>query len=164
MHDGFDFDAYLTSQAAKLTGYCAAVTGPADAEDAAQEAFLRLWQNLGRIPNEAAANAFLYKTAARVSIDLVRRRRRFREPDPAPPADDSLSSRMSSALAALRPEDRAVVWLRVVEECGYDEIARRLGKKETWARKRYSLARRKLETILAERPKGDSPCTNTTVN
>ena len=71
---------------------------------------------------------------------------------------------MSSALAALRPEDRAVVWLRVVEECGYDEIARRLGKKETWARKRYSLARRKLETILAERPKGDSSCTNTTVN
>ena len=149
MYDGFDFDAYLTSQAAKLTGYCAAVTGPADAEDAAQEAFLRLWQNLGRIPNEAAATAFLYKTAARVSVDILRRRKRFREPEIVPPLDDDgLSSRTAKAMARLKPADRAVVWLRAVEECEYAEIAARLGKSEAWARKRYSLARQKLETNL----------------
>ncbi len=156
MQDGFDFDAFLTAQSAKLTGYCAAVAGPADAEDAAAEAFLRLWQNLDRIPNEAAASAFLYKTAARISVDLLRKRKRFRIPPPAPQADDTLSARTSRALASLSPPDRAVVWLRAVEECGYDEIARRLGHNEAWARKRYSLARRKLEKILTE---GDQPCT-----
>ena len=55
--------AYLEAGAGKLTGYCAAMVGPADAEDAAQEAYFRLWKNLYKLPNEAAANAYLYKTA-----------------------------------------------------------------------------------------------------
>ena len=72
MEDGFDFEAYLEAGAGKLTGYCAAVVGPADAGDAAQEAYLRLWRNLDRLPNTAAANAFLYKTAFRICVDLLR--------------------------------------------------------------------------------------------
>ena len=148
MEDGFDFEAYLEAGAGKLTGYCAAVVGPGDAEDAAQEAYLRLWRNLDRLPNEAAANAFLYKTAFRICVDLLRARKRFREPERPVQQGDSLSENMTAALLKLSPADRAVVWCRVVEEEDYGEIAAKLGKSEAWARKRYSLARKRLRAWL----------------
>lgn len=150
MQDDFDFDAYLTAKTAKLTYYCAAIVGNADAEDAAQEAFVRLWQNLRRIPNEPAADAFLYRTAYRLSVDILRSRKRRQNlaADREVPVSAGLSESMQSALMRLSPTDRAVVYSRVVEECGYDEIAARFGKNEAWARKRYSLARKKLEEML----------------
>lgn len=152
MQDGFDFDAYLTTAAAKLTHYCAAIVGTADAEDVAQEAFLRLWQNLHRIPNETAAGVFLYRTAYRLSVDVLRVRKREREQEYREdvPQTQELSERMSRALMTLSPADRAVLYSRVVDECGYDEIAARFGKNEAWARKRCSLAKKKLEQILGK--------------
>ena len=121
-----------------------------DAEDAAQEAYLRLYANLYRSPDERSATAFLYRTAYRLSIDILRSRRRFREIEASAPQNDNLSDRMYSALMKLKPIDRSVIYLRVVEESGYDEIAARFGKTEAWARKRYSLARRRLETAYSE--------------
>ena len=150
MHGDFDFDAYLHRTVHALTAYCAAVVGGADAEDAAQEAYLRLHANLYRIPDERAATAFLYRTAYRVSVDMLRRRRRFREIEMPAPQHDSLSDRMQNALMKLKPLDRSVIYLRVVEESGYGEIAARFGKNEAWARKRYSLARKRLETAYTE--------------
>ena len=153
MEEGFDFEAYLEAGAGKLTGYCAAIVGSADAEDAAQEACLRLWRNLDRLPNEAAANSFLYKTAYRICVDLLRNRKRFREPDRPPAQCDALSDGMTAALLKLSPADRAVVYSRVVEEEDYGEIAARLGKSEVWARKRFSLARKKLRQELEKEDK-----------
>ena len=57
---------------------------------------------------------------------------------------------MQNALMKLKPLDRSVIYLRVVEEFGYDEIAARFGKNEAWARKRYSIARKRLEAAYAE--------------
>ena len=150
MNDNFDFDAYLRMSVGRLTDYCAAIVGSADAEDAAQEAYLRLYANLYRITDARAATAFLYRTAYRLSIDILRARRRFREIEAPAPRDDRLSDRMQNALMKLKPLDRSVIYLRVVEEFGYDEIAARFGKNEAWARKRYSLARKRLEAAYAE--------------
>ena len=150
MNDGFDFDAFLSSGIGRLVGYCAAIVGPADAEDAAQEAYLRLWENLPKLPNEAAASAYLYKTAYHAAVDLLRKRKRFPVPELPPDAPDTVSDRTLSALARLSSEDRAIVYGRVVDECGYDELAARFGKNEAWARKRYSLARGRLARLLGE--------------
>ena len=136
MHDSFDFDAFLTAGVGKLTGYCAAVVGPADAEDAVQEAYFRLWKNLGKLPNEAAARAYLYRTAYRVCVDLLRERKRFPIPEIPAGEPDRLSEETAAALARLSPEDRAVVYGRVVDECGYGELAERFGTSGAWARKR----------------------------
>ena len=150
MRDDFDFDAYLAGNSAKLTHYCAAIVGNADAEDAAQEAFLRLWQNLHRLPNEAAAAVFLYRTAYRLSVDILRSRKRRQSfvTEREVPMDGGLSGAMCRALMRLSPSDRAVVYSRAVEEEEYADIAARFGRNEAWARKRYSLARKKLENIL----------------
>jgi len=42
------------------------------------------------------------------------------------------------------------VYSRVLEEADYGQIASRFGKSEAWARKRYSLARAKLEKLLTK--------------
>ncbi len=150
MHGDFDFDAFLHTTVGRLTAYCAAIVGSADAEDAAQEAYIRLYANLYRIADERAATAFLYRTAYRLSIDILRCRRRFREIETPTPQDNRLSDRMQSALMKLSPLDRSVIYLRVIEEYGYDEIAARFGKNEAWARKRYSIARKRLEILYSE--------------
>ena len=150
MHDGFDFEAYLKAGVSKLTHYCAAIVGMSDAEDAAQEAYIRLWRNLHRIPNEAAANVFLYRTAYRLSVDILRKRKRAFTPEPENPASQAMSDTMVRALMSLSPTDRAVLYSRVVDECDYSEIAARFSKNEAWARKRYSLAKKKMEKILGK--------------
>ena len=152
MRDDFDFDAYLAGNSAKLTHYCAAIVGNADAEDAAQEAFLRLWQNLHRLPNEAAASVFLYRTAYRLSVDILRSRKRRQNfvTEREVPVSAGLSDAMCRALMQLTPTDRAILYSRIMDEDGYDDIAARFGKNEAWARKRYSLAKKKLEQILGK--------------
>ncbi|MBQ8401997.1 MAG: RNA polymerase sigma factor [Clostridia bacterium] len=157
MQEPWDFDAFLTGTAPALTGYCAAIAGCADGEDAAQEALVRLWQNRAQIPNEKAAAVFVYRTAYRLCVDALRRRKRQQTAEARMQEEyqndrltDRLSDRMLLALRTLSPADRAIVYSRVLEEVPYGQIAERFGKTEAWARKRYSLARLKLEKILTK--------------
>jgi RNA polymerase sigma-70 factor (ECF subfamily) len=48
----------------------------ADAEDAAQETFLRLYRKLGQFRGEASFATWLYRLAVRVAVDEQRRRQR----------------------------------------------------------------------------------------
>ncbi len=160
MHSEWDFDTFLTGITPALVRYCAAVAGCVHGEDAAQEALVRLWQNRERIPSEAAAAVFVYRTAYRLCVDALRRQKRQRAAEQAEnrqtgtsqDAADRLSDRMKTALQQLSPADRAIVYSRVLEEASYGQIAERFGKGKTeaWARKRYSLARAKLEKILSK--------------
>ena len=156
MPEAWNFETFLTDTAPALTGYCAAIAGAAGGEDAAQEAFVRLWQHREKIPNEAAAAVFVYRTAYRLCVDALRRERRQRtaeqrkQQEDVPQTADSLSDRMCHALLQLSQTDRAIVYSRVLEEADYGQIASRFGRSEAWARKRYSLARAKLEKILTK--------------
>ena len=94
-----------------------------------------------------------YTAARRICVDLLRARKRFREPERPPAQNDALSDGMTAALLKLSPADRAVVYCRVVEEEDYGAIAARFGKNEAWARKRFSLARKKLRLTLEKEDK-----------
>ena len=159
MAEYWDFDAFLTGITPALTRYCGAVAGSADGEDAAQEALIRTWRCRSRISNEKAAAVFAYRTAYRLCVDALRRQKRERAAwealQESGTPTDSLSERTMQALRQLSPADRAVVYSRVVEEEAYRTIAARLGKTEAWARKRYSLAVKKLAALLDEGGKND---------
>lgn len=160
MPDTWNFEAFLTDTAPALTGYCAAIAGISHGEDAAQEAFVRLWQHREKIPNEAAAAVFVYRTAYRLCVDALRWGNRQRTAEERKQQEEALqradcrshrlSDRMIHALRTLSPADRAIVYSRVLEEADYGQIASRFGKSEAWARKRYSLARAKLEKLLTK--------------
>jgi RNA polymerase sigma-70 factor, ECF subfamily len=120
-----------------------------EAEDIAQEAFLRLYRGLADFRGESSLGTWLYRTVSRLAIDFLRRenlRRRifFFRPDNNDcdllegVADPALSPnerlllgeklrRLQKALDRLSPRQRAVFVLRHKEGLPIREIAALLG-------------------------------------
>lgn len=96
---------------------------PAEAEDVAQEAMLRLWQHAARFdPEKARLGTWLYRITANLAIDRVRRpgHRRLEEAgeivDPGPGPEAALEARqrqaqLAAALQDLPPRQRAALAL-----------------------------------------------------
>lgn len=149
--EGFEDLARLHSPrilrlAIRLTG------SRAEAEEIAQEAFLRFYTGLHSFRGESSVGTWLYRTVTRLAIDHLRRERLRRHlfffrrdeesadpaeliADPAPsPADRVLAAetrqRLCHAIGKLPPRQRAVFVLRHQEELPLKEIAALLGLEE----------------------------------
>jgi len=113
-----------------------------DADEAAQEAFLRAWRGLGRFRGEAALRTWLIRIVLNVARTMRARRREARgleaaeaTPSPGPGADErvgdeELRERVRDAVAKLPPRQREVVLLKVFSELTYKEVARVMGLSE----------------------------------
>ena len=113
----------------------ARVVGAHDADDVAQEAFLRAFHRLGQYRGESSFRAWLLQITYNTAVDAVNRRRP--EPTPTPqeehdpaargPAtqleDRERRERLEGKLKLLRPEHRAVLVLRDLEGLPYEQIA-----------------------------------------
>jgi RNA polymerase sigma-70 factor (ECF subfamily) len=132
-----------------------------DALDATQEVFLQLLRKLDRYDSRAAFTTWLYRVATNVCYDLLRRRRR--QPgvshDSEPPAIEDpraeepftsveLRPELSSALAELSEEFRAVVVLHDIEQLRYSDIAEVLGIPVGTVKSRLSRGRHELAKLL----------------
>ena len=106
----------------------------AEAEDAAQDAFLKILDAAPRYRPTASFRTYLYRVVTRVCLDRLKKKRPIyvdRPPpcasdDPSPP--DVLAHRedetaIRRALDALPPRQRAVLILRHFEDLSYQEIA-----------------------------------------
>ena len=130
-----------------------------DAEDAAQEAFVRAFENLGRFRGESQFATWLYRIAVNVCLARLRASRApetFEEhaqalesdDEPCGPLNDDparqLESRelVMSALQKLTPRLRAALVLREMHGLSYDEIALALEIPSGTVRSRLSEARR----------------------
>ena len=73
----------------ELHAHCYRMLGSLhDAEDALQEALLRIWRGLDRVRDRGALRAWLYRIATNASLDIVaRRKRRLLPVEYAPAAD-----------------------------------------------------------------------------
>jgi RNA polymerase sigma-70 factor (ECF subfamily) len=146
---------------------------PSDADDLAQETFVRAWQAIGRFRVGEPLYPWLARIAVNLAYSLFRRRRRrpetpieplieaghewAGEDDPARDAAEAESrERLEASFAELKPEHRAVLVLRVVEGMSYDEIAGALGVPVGTVMSRLSRARAELKSRLAART-GESP-------
>jgi RNA polymerase sigma-70 factor (ECF subfamily) len=131
-----------------------------EAEDAVQEAFLRLHRALQEGETIESPRAYLTAVVSRLCIDQLRSARARREryvgewlpeplvdDDPARHAEmaDSLSLAFLVLLESLSPEQRAAFLLREVFDYPYDEIAAIVGKSEDNARQLVTRARRHVE-------------------
>ena len=133
------------------------------AEDAAQEAFIRAWQNLDRFrPQSSSANPFrnwVYRIATNAALDMLRRERPTSDiadlplasPNPGP--EDSLedrqrSSQVHQAVLALSPASRTALILREYEGLSYQEIAETLEIPIGTVMSRLNHARRQLRQSL----------------
>lgn len=130
-----------------------------DARDAAQEVFLRLLKNIGRV--EGDPKAWLYRVTVNICNDHYRRRMPVKEPDARradPSADvtralemDDRKRLLMAGLAALAARERAAVVLRDIEGLSTREVAGILGVEEVTVRSQISLARVKLAKFVRER-------------
>ena len=128
------------------------------AEEVAQDVFLSLHQNLGRIQSAEHAGFWLRKVAAQRAIDETRRRKRrpqvalelVKEPSvSAAPGDPLLSDVLRRLIATLAEGPRAVVILRYQEDLDPAEIAdileMPLGTVKSHLQRSLALLREKLE-------------------
>jgi len=134
-----------------------------DAEDLAQEAFVRSYQNIVRFREGEPFGPWIYRIVTNLSLDVVKHRTRFRheelsEGEPAgrrdradlPAQTNELASRIDVAIESLPEMQRIVARLYLVEQFGHAEIAVMTGLTEGTVRSHLSLARRKLQQQLSD--------------
>jgi len=150
---------------------CYRMLGEAEAaEDAAQETFLKAYQNLARYDRERSFPTWLLSIAAHHCIDKLRRRRfhsisidedeegqtdipdRF-APDPeAETVKQQQRERLQDCLQSLDPTDRAAVVMRYWQDCSEAEIAQALKLTIPAVKSRLHRARRALADLWDEKP------------
>jgi RNA polymerase sigma-70 factor, ECF subfamily len=139
-----------------------------DAIELAQEAFVRAYENLSKFEARSSFSTWLYRIAANLAIDFLRREGRhvvLRGEDaetefnrlPSEQGDSfkeasrtELSARLRDALGELTAEHRAVILLREVEGLSYDEISEVLQVPRGTVMSRLHYARGKLRAILKD--------------
>ncbi len=134
-----------------------------DAEDLAQEAFVKAYQTIDRFRSGEPFGPWINRIVTNLALDVVKHRSRFRkeelrETEPAPRRDSAqlaaesseLSSRIDDAIESLPEMQRIVARLYLVEQFGHAEIAAMTGLTEGTVRSHLSLARGKLKEKLAD--------------
>jgi RNA polymerase sigma factor (sigma-70 family) len=132
-----------------------------DAEDLAQEAFVKAYQTIGRFKAGQPFGPWIYRIVTNLALDVVKHRKRFRQEElrdvePAarrdeadlPARSNELAERIDAAIESLPEMQRVVARLYLVEEFGHAEIAAMMGLSEGTVRSHLSLARGKLKERL----------------
>ena len=131
----------------------------ADAEDVAQEVFVRLHRHGLGFPNEGALGGWLYRVTVNLCLDHGRSSRPGHElpelhsqtasPDAAAFREQQ-KERLMAALALLPPKERAAVVLREIEGLSTAEVAGILGSAEGTVHSQISKAVTRLREILSQ--------------
>ncbi len=129
-----------------------------DAQDVAQEVFLRLYRNLHKIPDVQEMGSWLYRVTVNLCHDAHRQRGRRRAepldgPEPVSAGADpevifarvERSRVVEMGLATLPEKERAAVVLRDVQGLSTREVAEILGSSEVTVRSQICVARGKLK-------------------
>jgi RNA polymerase sigma-70 factor (ECF subfamily) len=133
-----------------------------DAQDAAQDVFLRLHRSLNRIDEDRGLGAWLYRVTVNICTDALRTRRKVIPIEDVAPVSPELTplahseqretrQRVTDALARLPEKERAAVVLREIEGLSTSEVAAILGTSEGTVRAQISMARTKLRKWLQRR-------------
>jgi RNA polymerase sigma-70 factor (ECF subfamily) len=134
---------------------------PQEAQDAAQEVFLRLYKHLGQLDAERGYEAWLFRVTVNVCRDMGRARRRSvaleEGPDPAAPQPDAYHDAARAeqrdivrrGLGHLGEKERAALVLRDVEGLSTSEVAGILGSSENTVRSQICSARLKLRDFTS---------------
>jgi RNA polymerase sigma-70 factor (ECF subfamily) len=138
--DGNDaFDELVRTHRGRVYGLCYRYAGnAADAEDLAQEVFLRAYRGLPGFRAEASFSTWVYRIAVNVCLNWVSSRKRDDHElppdlvDPGPSPVEQLSRREASAavrraVGKLPGKQRLTLVLRVYQELSHKEIAEVMG-------------------------------------
>ncbi len=178
--DGAAMDQLLRRHYDRVHAVCRRIAGASrDADDAAQEAMIRIVRNLDKFDDRAAFGTWAYRIATNTALDELRKRKRRPQlhvvdddDGRSEPTDtmahrtvDSIADRITidQALAELPEEFKAPVVMRDVGDLDYAEIAEALGIPIGTVKSRIARGRRLLVEKLgnhhdpSERPTSNPP-------
>ncbi len=134
-----------------------------DAEDLAQEAFVKAFEQIDRFRAGQSFGPWIFRIATNAALDVARRRSKFKEEviaetAPASRRDDAslparsseIARRIDAAIEELPEMQRVIARLHLVEEFDHAEIAAMTDLTDGTVRSHLSLARKKLREKLAD--------------
>ncbi|MBR2446261.1 MAG: sigma-70 family RNA polymerase sigma factor [Clostridia bacterium] len=140
-----------------------------DAEDVAQEVFLKIWRALPSYRGENEPDAWIMKIAKNACYDFLKSRRQVEplereidgevverpladpDPDSNPPEAAVLSEQrdeVAKALLRLPPEQREILTLRYVDGLSYEQLARVMSLGMGTVKSKLWRAKKALKNIL----------------
>ncbi len=141
-----------------------------DAQDAAQEVFLRAFEHLHRFQQRSTLRTWLYRITVRVALSMLRQRRRLQWmplsqafPEEEEPVAQTLTPEQVHErqefeqyflhlLSTLPEKQRETFVLRYFEGLSYEEISQMLGTSIGGLKANYFLAVRKIAAALLNGP------------
>jgi RNA polymerase sigma-70 factor, ECF subfamily len=129
------------------------------AEDASQEVFIKVWQQLPAFRGDSSFATWLHSIATRTAIDLWRQDKYLRLTDSSDAQPElaeqtvpcsGVEAPLEQAIQRLPPQARAVFVLFALEGYQHQEIAGLLGIKEGTSKAQYFRARQLLQEWLAD--------------
>jgi RNA polymerase sigma-70 factor (ECF subfamily) len=162
------FEDLVLAYQDKIYNLCRYMLGNAhDAEDAAQDAFLKAFQALPKFKPEASLYTWLYRIATNTCIDYKRKpvfeslfgaseegeRLVHDRASDAPSPEQLYESKqidqaLQEGLGKLSPKLRAIIILKEIEELSYEEIADTLEISMGTVKSRIARAREELQKIM----------------
>jgi len=145
----------------RVFALAARIAGPNEAEEVAQEAFIRIFRGLARFRGDAALSTWIYRLAVNAALS-----HRARRPPPSESleargaevslvegpddGDAALRRRLERCLRALPTGYRTAIVLHDIEGLEHEEIATVLGCHVGTSKSQLHKARAKLREILAQ--------------
>ena len=164
--DPSTFDPIVQTYQDRIYNLCYYLLGnPQDAEDAAQEVFIKAFRNLKDFRPEASLYTWLYRIGVNTCLDHKRKSRPDALKDESlaeglasnePSPEQSYQSKeigqaINSALNQLSKNSRAVIVLKEIEGLPYEDIAEVLNTSVGTVKSRISRAREELRRLLREK-------------
>ncbi|GIO30465.1 MULTISPECIES: RNA polymerase sigma factor [Paenibacillus] len=123
-----------------------------EAEDALQDIFIKVYQSITKYNRQVSFSSWLYKVAYYHCLDQLRKKSRRKklidDQKEMQPLDDYRQTNAERAaeelLMNLKPEERHLMLLKVVEQYSFEEIAEIMDSKPATLRKKYERIRKKL--------------------
>jgi RNA polymerase sigma-70 factor (ECF subfamily) len=131
----------------------------AEAEDAVQELFLKLWSGREALDGIRKPKSYGLQVLRNLCLDRIRRSRKMETPavlpEPEWPGrqDEAVDekerlAKVLDAIKSLPDRQREVLTLRTLDGLSYEEIAERTGMNQLTLRVLLSQARRKLKNVI----------------
>lgn len=149
-----EMDELIEAYYDRIYKYCfSLLRNTYDAEDAVQEVFIKAMKH-GKLSSIENPNAWLYKISYFHCLNKIKRKKLktfipFIEQEATPVAfDHDDDEQLQSILAHLKPEERSLLLLRVIENYSFEEIGQIFEKPPATIRKRYERLKVKVKNLL----------------
>lgn len=149
-----NMETFISSHYDKIYKYCySMLRNVEDAEDAVQEVFFKAIKS-GSLTSIENPNAWLYKIAYFHCINKLKRKKFLsfvpfiESENTAIVIDNAQDEQLQHILNQLKPDERALIVLRIIEHYSFDEIAAIIDKPAPTIRKRYERLKEKIKKMF----------------